>query len=71
MPDVSKNKTANRAALLRWPKRISMKIRAGYEISYDCPQATPMILTLYKCPSVTLSRSTDPGPHAARSAHPH
>jgi hypothetical protein len=23
-----------------------MKIRAGYEISYDCPQPTPMILTL-------------------------
>jgi hypothetical protein len=22
-----------------------MKIRAGYEISYDCPQPTPMILT--------------------------
>jgi hypothetical protein len=27
-------------------KRFSMKIRAGYEISYDCPQPTPMILTL-------------------------
>ena len=23
-----------------------MKIRAGYEISYECPQPTPMILTL-------------------------
>jgi hypothetical protein len=23
-----------------------MKIHAGYEISYDCPQPTPMILTL-------------------------
>jgi hypothetical protein len=23
-----------------------MKIRAGYEISYDCPRPTPMILTL-------------------------
>src|ERR1044072_7346355 len=23
-----------------------MKIRAGYQISYDCPQPTPMILTL-------------------------
>jgi hypothetical protein len=23
-----------------------MQIRAGYEISYDCPQPTPMILTL-------------------------
>jgi hypothetical protein len=28
-----------------------MKIRAGYEISYDCPQATPMILTLSVHPS--------------------
>jgi hypothetical protein len=23
-----------------------MRIRAGYEISYDCPQPTPMILVL-------------------------
>ena len=23
-----------------------MKIRAGYEISYECPQPTPMILTM-------------------------
>jgi transglutaminase-like putative cysteine protease len=29
----------------------SMKIRAGYEISYDCPQATSMILTLSVHPS--------------------
>jgi transglutaminase-like putative cysteine protease len=28
-----------------------MKIRAGYEISYDCPQTTPMILTLSVHPS--------------------
>jgi transglutaminase-like putative cysteine protease len=28
-----------------------MKIRAGYEISYDCPQPTPMILTLSAHPS--------------------
>jgi transglutaminase-like putative cysteine protease len=28
-----------------------MKIRAGYEISYDCPQQTPMILTLSVHPS--------------------
>ncbi len=28
-----------------------MKIRAGYEISYDCPQPTPMILTLSIHPS--------------------
>ena len=28
-----------------------MQIRAGYEISYDCPQPTPMILTLSVHPS--------------------
>ena len=28
-----------------------MKIRAGYEISYECPQSTPMILTLSVYPS--------------------
>jgi hypothetical protein len=28
-----------------------MKIRAGYELSYDCPQPTPMILTLSVHPS--------------------
>jgi transglutaminase-like putative cysteine protease len=28
-----------------------MKIRAGYEISYDCPQPTPMILALSVHPS--------------------
>jgi hypothetical protein len=28
-----------------------MKIHAGYEISYDCPQPTPMILTLSVRPS--------------------
>jgi hypothetical protein len=32
-------------------QRFSMKIRAGYEISYDCPQPTPMILTLSVHPS--------------------
>ncbi len=32
-----------------------MKIRAGYEISYDCSQTTPMILTL----SVHSSRVDD------------
>jgi hypothetical protein len=30
-----------------------MKIRAGYEISYDCPHPTPMILTLSVYPSRT------------------
>ena len=46
-----------------------MQIRAGYEISYDCPQPTPMILTL----SVHPSRFADlltPDRHAARSADP-
>jgi hypothetical protein len=33
-----------------------MKIRAGYEISYECSQPTPMILTL----SVHPSRFPDP-----------
>src|SRR5579872_3484502 len=28
-----------------------MKIRAGYQISYDCPQPTPMIMTLSVHPS--------------------
>ena len=28
-----------------------MKIRAGYAISYDCPQPTPMILALSVHPS--------------------
>src|ERR1700746_1406831 len=28
-----------------------MKLRAGYEISYECPQPTPMILTLSVHPS--------------------
>jgi hypothetical protein len=29
----------------------SMQIRAGYQITYDCPHATPMILTLRVHPS--------------------
>ena len=28
-----------------------MRIRAGYQISYDCPQPTPMILQLSVHPS--------------------
>jgi transglutaminase-like putative cysteine protease len=35
------------------PTRFLMKIRAGYEISYECPQPTPMILTLSVYPSRT------------------
>src|ERR1700730_10150241 len=38
---------------VRRPKRSQMKIRAGYQISYDCPQPTPMILTLSVHPSRT------------------
>jgi transglutaminase-like putative cysteine protease len=39
----------------------SLQIRAGYEIAYDCPQPTPMILTLSVHPSriddlITLDR---------------
>jgi transglutaminase-like putative cysteine protease len=37
--------------VLRQAEELSMKIRAGYEISYDCPQPTPMILTLSVYPS--------------------
>src|SRR6202043_4255848 len=44
--------TSSRAPLARrGPKIFSMKIRAGYEISYDCPQPTPMILMLSIHPS--------------------
>src|SRR3984893_11467108 len=44
--------TSSRAPLTRrGPKIFSMKIRAGYEISYDCPQPTPMILMLSIHPS--------------------
>ena len=35
-----------------------MQIRAGYEISYDCPQPTPMILTLSVHPSRVADLST-------------
>src|ERR1700688_3692072 len=32
-------------------EEVPMKIRAGYEISYDCQQPTPMILTLSVYPA--------------------
>src|SRR6266581_9031111 len=63
-------------------KRFSMKIRAGYEISYDCPQPTPMILALSVHPSRVPDLLTpdcmrlDPPLHADRkstrlnSSHP-
>jgi hypothetical protein len=35
----------------RFSKGVSMKIRGGYEISYECSQPTPMILTLSVQPS--------------------
>jgi transglutaminase-like putative cysteine protease len=35
------------------PEGISMKIRAGYELSYECSQPTPMILQLSVHPSRT------------------
>ncbi len=35
-----------------------VKIRAGYEIAYDCPQPTPMILALSVHPSRGLDLLT-------------
>jgi transglutaminase-like putative cysteine protease len=51
-----------------------MKIRAGYEISYDCPQPTPMILTLSVHPSrfadlLTLDRMRLDPPIPANTYH--
>src|ERR1700692_4590107 len=51
-----------------------MQIRAGYEISYDCPQSTPMILTLSVHPSrfpdlLTLDRMRLDPPIAANTYH--
>ena len=46
-----------------------MKIRAGYEISYDCPEPTPMILTLSVHPSRVADLLT-PDRMRTRSAHP-
>jgi hypothetical protein len=51
-----------------------MKIRAGYEISYDCPQPTPMILTLSVHPSrfsdlLTLDRMQLDPPITANTYH--
>ncbi len=43
-----------------------MKIRAGYNISYDCPQPTPMIITL----SVHPSRRDDLITNDDLNAHP-
>jgi hypothetical protein len=50
-----------------------MKIRAGYEISYDCPQPTPMILTLSVHPSrisdlLTSNRKRLDTPHTSADA---
>ena len=47
--------------LARAEEAFPMKIRAGYEISYDCPQPTPMILQLSVHPSrVADLLSADP-----------
>ena len=35
-----------RKGLVAFAGTVKMKIRAGYKISYDCPQPTPMIITL-------------------------
>src|SRR6202023_752631 len=56
------------------PERYSMQIRAGYEISYDCPQPTPMILTLSVHPSrfpdlLTLDRMRLDPPIPANTYH--
>src|SRR3979409_339444 len=53
---------------------MSMQIRAGYEISYDCPQPTPMILTLSVHPSrisdlLTLDRMRLDPPLPANTYH--
>jgi transglutaminase-like putative cysteine protease len=42
---------AVRPLVRRWAKGFSMQVHAGYEISYDCPQPTPMILMLSVHPS--------------------
>ena len=39
-------------------KALQMKIRAGFEIAYDCPQPTPMIVTLSVFPSRLPDLST-------------
>jgi transglutaminase-like putative cysteine protease len=51
-----------------------MKIRAGYEISYDCPQPTPMILTLSVHPTrfsdlLTMDRMRLDPPIPANTYH--
>ena len=44
-----------------------MQIRAGYEIAYDCPQPTPMLLMLSVHPS-RMADLADAAPHRLRSA---
>ena len=44
-----------------------MKIRAGYQISYECPQPTPMIITLSVHPSLRSNLLTPDAMHI----HPH
>ena len=48
-----------------------MKIRAGYEIFYDCPQPTPMILTLSVHPSRISDLLTEDRTRLARDRDAH
>lgn len=41
------------------PRSVVMKIRAGYILGYDCPQPTPMLLTLLVHPSRRVDLLTD------------
>jgi hypothetical protein len=43
--------TGSRVGAVQGQSSFSMKIHAGYEISYECPQPTPMILMLSVHPS--------------------
>jgi hypothetical protein len=43
-----------------------MRIRIGYEITYDCPQATPFVLTLRVSAPRRLGRSSSNGCFATK-----
>ena len=61
----------NFSSYSRWravpPGGAGMQIRAGYEIAYDCPQPTPMVLMLSVHPSRMADLAT---PHRIASIHP-
>ena len=46
-----------------------MKLRMGYELIYDCPQATPMILMLHihhtRAPDIIVADQTTTNPIGA------